>query len=464
MHPRAGVILFYLTFGVILMPAKTLLVGGAVLGLLCFAAPALQAAAAEPAPGETTVPLASPDPAPSAGALTLRDALALALASSPELLAFTEESRAREAEVAQAARWTNPELSVEVENVAGSGPFAGFAAAETTLQLSQELELGGKRQLRRGLAAVEHERSVHDLTTARIDLQARIARHFLTLLAAQEHLQLAEEEIALATRTLTAVEEKIAAGKAPAVERYRFQAALAEARLDQAQAVLTLAAARRTLADQLGLEAAALGKVSGDLTHLPPLPAYSESEAQLGQSPESARRQLESAARRRELALERARRLVDPTIALGLRNFNDSGDSALLFGLSLPLPLFDRNAGNVRAASSRLAAAQAQEASGRLQSRAELAERWQALAASSAEAQALREQILPSAQQTFEAASYGYQSGKFGVLEVQDAQQSLIEVRERYLDVLTSAQLAAIELDRLFGRAPRAPGDQSTKE
>jgi cobalt-zinc-cadmium efflux system outer membrane protein len=73
-----------------------------------------------------------------------------------------------------------------------------------------------------------------------------------------------------------------------------------------------------------------------------------------------------------------------------------------------------------------------------------------------AEARALREEILPSAQQTYEAASFGYQSGKFAVLEVQEAQQTLIAVRERYLEVLTSAQLAAVELDRLLGRAPGA--------
>lgn len=439
------------------MFTKTLFIAGSVLGLLTFATPALHTYAA-------TEPLLPPNP-PTAELFTLRSALDRAMQASPELTSYAEESRAREAEISQSSRWINPELSLEMANVAGSGPYSDFDAAETTLQLSQQLELGGKRQLRRELAKVEHQRSVYDVQFARIDVQARTARHFLTLLAAQEQLKLADEQIALAARTLSTVEEKIAVGKAPAVEKYRFLSALAEARLDKEKALLTVTTSRRTLADDLNLEATALGGVTGDLTFLPPLSAYSEIETQMIQSsPEILRGQLESAARRSALDLARAARIVDPTIDLGLRSFNDSDENALIFGLSLPLPLFDGNQGNILAAGSRLAAAQAQEKNSLLQLRAILSESWQTLAAHCSEAKTLRDQIIPLAQQTFEAASYGYQSGKFAVLEVLDAQQSLIKVRERHLQVLTAAWLTTVELDRRLGRAPVSTIDQFTKK
>lgn len=442
------------------MSTKTLFIAGAVLGLLGLATPPVHALTDAAA---VTEPALSANFS-SAELLTLPAALERALQRSPELTAYAEESRAREAEISQAARFINPELAIEVANVVGSGAYSGFAAAETTLQLSQQIELGGKRQLRRGLAEVEHDRAVRDLEVAKIDLQARIARHFWVLLGAQERLKFAEEQMTLATETLAVVEEKIAVGRAPNVEKYRFQSALAEAGLVREKATLALSTARQTLAADLGQEVAALGAVIGNLTLPPPQPTLAEIEAQLGQSPEIARRRLESEAHRRALALARADRIVDPTIGLGLRNFNDSDDNALIFALSLPLPLFDRNQGNVQAASHRLEAAQAQEASGLFQSRAGLYERWQSLAASTAEAQALREQIIPTVQQTFEAASYGYQSGKFGVLEVQDAQRSLVEVRERYLDVLVAAQLAAVELQQLLGLPPVSTSDQLEKE
>lgn len=446
------------------MSTKTLFIAGAVLGLLVFASPALQAIAAEPAVAEPLLSTNPPSAVLTGELLTLRAALDAALQSSPELAAYASETQAREAEISQAARFINPELAVEVENVAGSGAYNGFDAAETTLQLSQQLELGSKRQLRRGIAEAEHARAMHDLEIARIDVQARTARFFLAMLDAQERLKLADEQMALATRTLAVVEEKIGAGKAPSVDRYRFQSALAEARLVREKATLTLTLARQTLAHALGRETATLSGVTGNLTILPSFPAFAEIDAQIGESPGIARRRIESEAKRRELALARANRLVDPTIGVGVRNFKDSDDNALVFGLSLPLPLFDRNQGNVQAAGHRLAAAQAQEANGLIESRNLLAESWRSLAASSAEAQALRDQILPSAQQTFEAATYGYQSGKFGVMEVQDAQRTLFEVRERYLDVLTTAHLAAVELDRQLGRAPLSTTKLFSKE
>ncbi len=441
------------------MSTKTLFIAGAVLGLLVT--PMVHALAAAPAVNE---PDLSVNSSSSAALLSLPAVLERALQTSPELSAYTEETRARAAEISQIARFINPELAIELANVAGSGAYSGFDVAETTLQLSQQIELGNKRQLRRGLTELEHDRALRALEVARMDVQARIARHFWMLLGAQERLTLADEQVALATQTLAVVEEKIAAGRAPNVEKYRFQSALAEARLDREKAMLTLTSTRQTLAENLGFEEVELGRAVGDLSRLPLLPAYAEIQAQLGQSPEIARRQLESEAKRRDLALARANRLVDPTLALGLRHYNESDDNALIFGFSLPLPLFDRNQGNVQAATHRLAAAQAQEVSGLIQGRAGLTESWQSLAASTAEAQVLREQIIPSAQQTYEAASYGYQSGKFGVLEVRDAQRNLVEVRGRYLDVLLTAQLAAVELQQILGQAPLSGRDQFEKD
>ena len=71
------------------------------------------------------------------GSLTLSDALQLALQRNPQLQAFSLEIRAREAATLQAALLPNPELDVEVENFAGSGPLSAFKATETTVSIGQ---------------------------------------------------------------------------------------------------------------------------------------------------------------------------------------------------------------------------------------------------------------------------------------------------------------------------------------
>ena len=104
-----------------------------------------------------TIPSPGPQPEEPTGVLTLRQALALALLRNPELASAAWEVRAGEARTLQAGLLPNPEVGVEVENFAGSGEFRGVDAAETTVALSQVIELGGKRLRRARVAALERD-------------------------------------------------------------------------------------------------------------------------------------------------------------------------------------------------------------------------------------------------------------------------------------------------------------------
>jgi len=87
---------------------------------------------------------AGPLQAQKQAGLKLREALALALEQSPYLASHSWETRAREARALQVGLLPNPRLAAEVENIAGSGPKSGVESAETTLRLSQLIELGGQ--------------------------------------------------------------------------------------------------------------------------------------------------------------------------------------------------------------------------------------------------------------------------------------------------------------------------------
>src|SRR6187402_471561 len=80
------------------------------------------------------------------------EALQNTLENSPQLAVYPYEQRAAEARALQAGLRPNPELEMEVENVAGSGDYSGTQNAEYTLTLSQVIELGDKRQSRQALA------------------------------------------------------------------------------------------------------------------------------------------------------------------------------------------------------------------------------------------------------------------------------------------------------------------------
>jgi cobalt-zinc-cadmium efflux system outer membrane protein len=179
-------------------------------------------------------------------------------------------------------------------------------------------------------------------------------------------------------------------------------------------------------------------------------------EVTLEQAPAATNRRIATELQRVELEQAKARRIPDPSLTVGWRQFEESDEDAWLFGISFPLPLFNQGQHEVAAASSRFHAAQARELSIRNQMRSTLRTAWQALADARAEAETLASQVVPAAAEGFAAAEFGYRAGKFGLLELLDAQRALFEARQRQLDARIASHLAAIELQRLQGSAAGA--------
>ncbi len=430
---------------------------GTILGTLLLSAFLLTA---HPASGQ---PKLTGNAASAGAPLSLPEARARTLQHNPELAAWSEELRASDAEALQAGLRLNPVLSLEAENLAGSGEFSGTRAAETTVSLSQRLEFGGKRALRKALAESATVVAGRAYDLARADTLARTTERFIVVLAAQERLQLANELLEVAERSLATVEARIAAGKAPTTERIKARILVAELRSERGKTDHILAAVRRGLAAQMGQEAADFATVAGNLDHLPQLPSLEDLEQTLEQSPELAGRLAEVEHRRRAVELERSRRIPDLEAGIGARYLRESEDTALVLGLSVPLPLFDRNQGSIAAARMRLSQARFQERGALLEAKAALTRAWQEMSAAQGEAEALREEILPAAREALAAVEYGYQAGKFGILDVLDAQRTQVETRGRYLDALAAFHLAKTEMERLLDRELSSTGKNDSQ-
>ena len=387
---------------------------------------------------------------PQGSGLSWEEARLRTLARGPETVAVTEALRAIEAEAVLAGRRPNPELSVTLENVAGGGAYQDDDAAELTIELSQPIELGGKRRLRREAAELGRQLAANGQKLASAEVLAVARQRFIAVLAAQEKLALANEQAAVAARALAAAEERINAGKAPAIDRTRLRSQVSLANLAVVQAERSLLSARQSLAAGWGDAQADFAKVEGDLGALPAVPALGEVEASLEQSTEALNRRIATQLRSIELEQAMAGRFPDPTVTVGWRQFEESDESAWLFGISLPLPLFSQGQEAVSAASGRYHGARAREASDHNQARSILRGAWQALADARAEAEVLDGQVVPAAAEGFAAAEFGYRAGKFGLLELLDAQRALFEARQQQLAARTDCHLAASELQRLL--------------
>jgi cobalt-zinc-cadmium efflux system outer membrane protein len=383
--------------------------------------------------------------------LTLEQALQRTLRSGPELTVAAETLGAAEAEALLAGRLPNPDVTVSQENVAGDGAYQGTDAAELTVEISQPVELGGKRRLRRQAAELGRQLAENGRMLARAEVEAATRQRFVAVLAAQERRTLAREQAELTARSLNAAEERIQAGKAPTIDRLRLQGLVSQANLAVTQAERAVKTARQALAAGWGDAQPDFDRVAGDLSLLPAVPALDDVDGMLAQTAEAVHRRIATELRSNELAQAKAGRIPDPSLTVGWRQFNESDEDAWLFGISVPLPVFNQGQDAVTAASRRFNSAKAQELSDRNRARTTLRSAWQALADAGAEAEVLGKEVVPAAAQGFAAAEVGYRAGKFGLLELLDAQRTLFEARQQLLAARTDCHLAAIALERLQG-------------
>jgi len=397
-----------------------------------------------------------PPPEPD-GPLTLAHAVALSLSNNPSLCAYGYDMRAAEAQIIRSAYLPNPQIGFEVENLPGSGSRSGADATESTLRLSQVIELGGKRTRRIDEARLSGGLAAWDYETRRIAVLADTTRRFIEVAAGQERLVLALEARTLAEAELEVVTERVQAARNSVVEQKKAEIAVIRAGLDEEHASHTLLAARKALAAMWGSEDAAFASARADFfTHRQP-EAFGSLMARIGQNPDLARFALEAQLRDSQLRLARTRGISDVTVTAGLRQFADENEWAGVFGVSLPLPFFDRGQAEVYEALQMQGKTEALGHAIRVQLASQLYSIYQELKHTVTELDAMAKDILPAAREVLQTTEEGYKQGRFSYLELADARRSLIELRHANLDTTLAYHLSLAEIDRMLGTAALAP-------
>ncbi len=393
-----------------------------------------------------------PEIAEPTGAITLRQSLALALMHNPELKAFSWDVRTSEARQLQASLRPNPALGVQFEEVGGPGQRSGFDVAETTIQLSQLIELGDKRNKRIKLASLEKELAGSDYEAKRLDVFTEVTRAFIEVLAAQHRLGLAEELLQLSEELVDTVAKRVEAGKDSPLEKTKAAVVLSNIKIQHQKTVQNLEFARKQLASTWAGKEPVFESVAGRLDSLSPIPSIDELTDLTAQNPDITRWSLEIDQKKAALELEKAKAISDITLNGGLRRFNETDDNAIVFGVSIPLPISDRNQAGKLAAAYNLARAREKQRAAHIRIQMELAKAYRALSSAYTEAAELDKNVLRGAESVFEASKTGYTQGKLDYLNVLDAQRTLFKAKAQYIDALASYHTAKADVERLIGR------------
>lgn len=422
---------------------------------VAFASPASLSQPAEPAkPAVSASSVAGPA---STKSISLREALERALTHNPELAAARHEVEATEGARQQSSVLPNPTVGLEVEDTRR-------ATRNTTLTLSQPIELGGKRAAR--IAVADRSR---DVAEAQLAAQTAIVRSAVTTayfdaLVAQERVRLAESSLALAEGASSAASKRVIAGKISPVEETRARVAESGVRLELLQARSDLRSAIHALRAATGASAGTFDAVSGAALDIPPSLSEAELARRLPEAPaiRQAKRDSERFAALAEV--ERARGTPDVTVSLGAKRDAEAGRNMAVVGISVPIPVFDGNRGAQVEALRRFDKAVADARAVSIRVETETLQAHERMLTARAEVDSLQRDVMPGAQGAYDAAVKGFDLGKFGFIDVLDAQRTLLTAKGQYLRALAETHRSRIELDRLLGATDQPlPSERSAQ-
>ncbi|MBB3983217.1 cobalt-zinc-cadmium efflux system outer membrane protein [Sphingobium fontiphilum] len=386
------------------------------------------------------------------GVYTLEQAVLAAGGSAPAVDAAAAAIEAAQAERTIAGLRPNPVLQGQVENVAGSGPYKGLQSAETTVGVAIPIELGGKRGARVAVASAQLSRAELQAAITASDIRLQVTQLYIDTVAAERRLATARDQARIAAEVLRGAGVRVQAGRASPLEQQRADVTRINADANVERLTRLAEAARTNLARRIGRP------IDGmlDAALLDQLPALTFGPVE---TPPAANT-LALAAADADLAvadagvrLARANRVPDLNVGPALRRLEASNDTAAVFSISIPIPLFNNGRAAIAQASAQRSQAEALRRVTALDVEQAITNAQAEAANAATTARAAAGPALEAAQEAARIARIGYREGKFGQLDLLEAERTLAETRVAAIDALANYQNARAQLERLTAPA-----------
>lgn len=391
---------------------------------------------------------------------TVEDAVSQVLKNNPRLKALSDKANGLRALVEQASYIPNPELELEAENFGGS--LEGFRKSENTLALSQTIETGGKRTARVKMAEAEHELFQKEMSAELNEVIGNLKIAFAEVQRRETLHILASEELKLANETVSDVRKRVEHGAILSAELSKAELDQQGAELRYQRSELALQTAKRRLASFWGGETYQIGKVGRLPDATDSIPELAQSDCDQGPLIDVADGKIEFA--KRSLAHQESLKVPDLTVNAGYRRFEDTNDHAFVGGISVPLPIFNRNKGSIQSAASSIGAERKLRANLKNKVCTQTENLRRELKLQVSQLAALKKKLLPTAEKTYRHFQEAFNMGRSSYLELLDAQRGYLETRREAVEVNFSAVETQAELQVLLGSAVDMVNGEFLKE
>jgi cobalt-zinc-cadmium efflux system outer membrane protein len=183
---------------------------------------------------------------------------------------------------------------------------------------------------------------------------------------------------------------------------------------------------------------------------LPTVESLDALTARLQSNPDFLRFATEARLRDAELRLAHAQAKPDLNVSFGIRRFEATSDAALVAGVSMPIPIFNRNQGAIREAEVRREQLRVQSDAALIRAEATLFGLYQELISARGRVETLRGTAIQQAQAALDQTQVGFERGRFSYLELESAQQELLGLEGAALDAAANYHQQLIEIERLI--------------
>ena len=410
--------------------------------------PAASSAASDPAASQTLLPL------------TLAEVQNLARTSDPALNAKRSQLAAAQGALidSSALLYNNPQLTYDKTRRDVPEPAGTDRRREWSGGISQTLEIAGQRGYRKAsseanLAAIEAE--VEDL---RAQARSQVTREFARVLVLQQRVNLETDAVNLFQTTSDAVRKRKAAGEDTRLDANVASVEAERALNQRAQTQESLTEARSELANRLQLSPDRLPQAVGELSTLADAVPYRLDEllGAVDRQPRLRALNAREDAARSRLDLERASRYPDVTVGVsaGREGSADARERLTTFSVSVPLPLFRRNATGVGQASSELTAAQLDREAGLRAARSDARALWSRLQSLQTRVQRLQGSVVPALNDNYQLSIKSQRAGEIGLLDLIVVNRQALDARRDLLDALLEYQTTRAALEAAAGWSP----------
>lgn len=383
--------------------------------------------------------------------LSLQETLRRVLAVNPRLTAAERDIGMATGRRIQAGALPNPEVSAEVDNILGSGAYRGTQSAETSLQLGQLVELGGKRDARIAIGSAGIEVAQWQRAALRLEILSETASAYFTALGAQRRIEVLGVQITGIDRLTPLLQRRVEAGASSPAETARSVVAGDLVKAERERARVSLNSSRREIASLMGLSSPDFGALRGDLSRIASPPPFRAILSTIEGNPQLVRWTALRAQRDAELLAARLKAVPDIRVSGGWRHYRDTNDDAVRLSVAVPIPVFDRNTGGIIEAQEARGKADAERNAARAALTLTLGRAYETLSGSVREIEILRSSAIPNARQAIELVEAGYGEGRYSLLEVLDAQTTLASASLREIEALISFHTAVAVLEGLTG-------------